>query len=144
MAHIATLGYISFGELGKMKLNLINAETAPKPVGSYSQALEVSGAKRFLYISGQVPQSIIDEEPIDFESQAKLVWSNVIAQLEVANMSIENLVKVTTYLSSREYRNKNREVREAILGDHLPALTVIVTGLFEEHWLIEIDAVAAA
>ncbi len=59
-------------------------------------------------------------------------------------MSVENLVKVTTYLSSLEHKKVNREVREAILGNHLPALTVIVAGIFEEHWLIEIDAVAAA
>ena len=127
-----------------MKLRPINADSAPKPVGPYSQALEVSGAQRFLYISGQVPDSAAGEDPVDFVSQANLVWSNVIAQLEAANMSIENLVKVTTYLSSREHKKANREVREAVLGNHLPALTVIVTGIFEEQWLIEIDAVAAA
>ncbi len=127
-----------------MKLNPINANSAPKPVGPYTQALEVSEAQRFLYISGQVPESITGEKSADFESQAKQVWSNVIAQLEAANMSIANLVKVTTYLSSRDHTKTNREVREAVLGSHLPALTVIVTGIFEEQWLIEIDAVAAA
>jgi len=127
-----------------MKLNPINADSAPKPEGPYTQALEVSEVQRFLFISGQVPESITSKHPIDFESQAKLVWRNLIAQLEAANMSIENLVKVTTYLAAREYREENREVREAILGNHLPALTVIITGIFEEQWLIEIDAVAVA
>ena len=79
-----------------MKLNTINADSAPKPVGRYSQALEVREAQCFLYISGQVPESILGDDPIDFESQANLVWSNIIAQLEAANMSIENLVKITT------------------------------------------------
>ena len=127
-----------------MKLNSINSDAAPKPVGPYSQALEVSEVKRFLFISGQVPESTNGEDPIEFEEQARLVWKNIIAQLEAADMSIENLVKVTTYLSSREHRKENREVREAILGNHLPALTVVLAGIFEEEWLIEIDAIAAA
>ena len=127
-----------------MKTNPINADSAPKPVGPYSQAFEVSDANRWLFISGQVPESITGETPVDFESQAQLVWGNIIAQLEAADMAIENLVKVTTYLSSRDYTKENRDVRDAILGDHLPALTVILAGIFEEQWLIEIEAIAAA
>ena len=126
-----------------MKLKAINAESAPKPVGPYSQALEVTEAKRFLFISGQIPESLTGDDPVDFDSQAKLTWQNVIAQLEAADMTVKNLVKVTTYLSSREYRVANREVRDAILGDHLPALTIIIAGIFEEEWFIEIEAIAA-
>jgi 2-iminobutanoate/2-iminopropanoate deaminase len=55
-----------------------------------------------------------------------------------------NLVKVTTFLSSREYAIANREVRNEVLGTHSPALTVIITGIFDEKWLLEIEAVAAA
>ncbi len=127
-----------------MKIVPINSDLAPKPVGPYSQALEVSDVKRFLFISGQVPESITGDNPAAFEEQAKLVWNNVIAQLEAADMSVENLVKVTTYLSSLEHKKENREIREAILGSHLPALTVVLAGIFEEQWLIEIEAIAAA
>jgi len=127
-----------------MKLKAINAKSAPQPVGPYSQALEVSEAKRFLFISGQVPESLTGEEALDFGAQARLTWSNVIAQLEAADMTIKNLVKVTTYLSSREHRAINRDVRDEILGDHLPALTVIMAEIFEEQWHIEIEAIAAA
>jgi hypothetical protein len=38
----------------------------------------------------------------------------------------------------------NREVRLRRLGGRQMALTVIVTGLFEEGWLVEIEAVAVA
>jgi 2-iminobutanoate/2-iminopropanoate deaminase len=30
-----------------------------------------------------------------------------------------------------------------VLGAHRPALTVIITGIFDEKWLLEIEAVAA-
>jgi hypothetical protein len=59
-------------------------------------------------------------------------------------MTISNLTKVTVFLSSREYAEANSRIRQEFLGDHNPALTVIITGIFDEAWLIEIDANAAA
>lgn len=126
-----------------MKLKALNAPAAPQPIGSYSQAIEVREASRFLFISGQVPETAGGEIPVDFKTQARLVWSNVLAQLEAAGMTITNLVKVTIFLSSREFARPNREVREEVLADHQPALTVIITGIFDELWLLEIEAVAA-
>jgi hypothetical protein len=38
----------------------------------------------------------------------------------------------------------NREIRQEVLGSHAPALTVIITGIFDEKWLLEIEATAAA
>jgi|SRR5215510_4213494 len=126
-----------------MILKALNASAAPQPIGSYSQAIEVREASRFLFISGQVPETAGGEIPVDFKTQARLVWSNVLAQLEAAGMTITNLVKVTIFLSSREFARPNREVREEVLVDHQPALTVIITGIFDELWLLEIEAVAA-
>ncbi len=127
-----------------MKLTAINADTAPEASGGYSQALEVRDAQRLVFISGQIPQTRAGEVPEDFRSQADLAWAHVRAQLEAADMSIANLVKVTTFLSSREFAIQNREVRQAALGNHAPALTVIITGVFDERWLLEIEAIAVA
>ncbi|MCW5658441.1 MAG: RidA family protein [Burkholderiaceae bacterium] len=127
-----------------MKLKAINASSAPQPAGGYSQALEVFGAQRLLFVSGQVPETAAGAVPPDFKAQAILAWANVRAQVEAAGMTMANLVKVTTFLSSREYALANREVRNEVLGSHSPALTVIITGIFDEKWLLEIEAVAAA
>jgi 2-iminobutanoate/2-iminopropanoate deaminase len=127
-----------------MRLKSINAATAPRPVGGYSQALEVQAPQRILFVSGQVPETRDGHVPADFRSQAKLAWSNVVAQLQAASMSIENLAKVTIFLSSREYTIPNREVRAEFLGQHSPALTVIITDIFDEKWLLEIEAYAVA
>jgi len=43
-----------------------------------------------------------------------------------------------------EHTPVNREVRQQVLGAHAPALTVIISGIFDERWLIEIEAIAAA
>jgi enamine deaminase RidA (YjgF/YER057c/UK114 family) len=127
-----------------MELTPINAETAPRPQAGYAQALAVEGAQRLLFISGQIPQTADGHVPADFVAQAELAWANVLAQLQAADMGFGNLVKVTTFLSSREYGLPNREVRARVLAGHTPALTVIITGIFDEQWLLEIEAIAAA
>jgi 2-iminobutanoate/2-iminopropanoate deaminase len=66
----------------------------------------------------------------------------VLAVLDSAGMSVANLVKVTIFLSDRQYRGANSRIRHEILGDHCPALSVIITGIYDESWLLEIEAVA--
>ena len=127
-----------------MTTNPINSASAPRPAGGYSQALEVVEPRRLLFVSGQVPEAADGRVPPGFRAQAELVWANVCVQLHAADMAVANLVKVTTFLSSREYAAENREVREAVLGPHAPALTVVVAGIFDERWLLEVEAVAAA
>src|SRR3989442_4529406 len=89
----------------------INSPVAPAAAGGYSQALEVQGVQRFLFISGQIPESVNGGVPEGFRAQARLVWANVLAQLEAAGMSINNLVNVTTFLSFPAYAMPNRQAR---------------------------------
>jgi 2-iminobutanoate/2-iminopropanoate deaminase len=127
-----------------MKTWEIDAPDAPKAAGGYAQAVEVEGAKRLLFISGQIPVTVAGEIPNGFEEQCRLVWRNVEAQLRTADMSLDNLVKTTTFLSDRAYAMANRAIRQDILGERSPALTVVLTGIFDERWLLEIEAIAAA
>lgn len=66
------------------------------------------------------------------------------AQLRAAGMGLQNLVKVTTFLADRRYTKENRAVRIEVLGELQPALTVIITGIYDKAWLVEIEAIAAA
>jgi 2-iminobutanoate/2-iminopropanoate deaminase len=127
-----------------LKAIVVSSTFAPAAAGGYSQAVQVEGARRLLFVSGQIPQTVAGETPSDFRAQAELVWANLRAQIEAADMTLANLVKVTIFLSSREYAEVNREVRQAVLGSHAPALTVIITGIFDPAWLLEIEAIAAA
>ena len=127
-----------------MDNRLINAPDAPQPLSNYTQGFEISGHKRLLFVSGQIPVSRDGQVPNDFPSQCRLAWRNVMAQLHAADMSIENLVKVTTFLADRQYGLVNREIRKEFLGNHRPATTVIVAGIFDQEWLIEVEAIAAA
>jgi 2-iminobutanoate/2-iminopropanoate deaminase len=127
-----------------MKLTKINSPKAPVPVGGYVQAMEVANAQRLLFISGQVPDTIEGTTPADFEEQARLIWRNLIAQLNAANMTLDNLVKITFFLSDRKYIDGYRKVRLEFLGTRTVAITTIITGIFDEKWLMEIEAIAAA
>ena len=52
-------------------------------------------------------------------------------------LKVGNLVRVTTYQATREHTIDNRQVSQAVLGEHAPALTVIIAGMFDARWLIE-------
>jgi len=121
----------------------INAPDAPQPGGGYSQAIRVDPGASLLFISGQIPVDSVGVVPADFAAQCRLVWRNVEAQLAAAGMGLANLVKVTTFLADRAYREENSAIRRVILGDHAPALTVIVCDIYDPAWLLEIEAVAA-
>lgn len=115
----------------------------PQP-RSYAQGALVTGADRTLFISGQVPEAPDGTVPEDFDAQCRQAWRNVLTVLKDAGMTERNLIKVTIFLSDRQFREANAQIRHEILGDHSPALTIIITGIYDEAWLLEIEAIAAA
>src|ERR1700689_551405 len=77
----------------------IHAPEAPAASGGYARAIEVEKPTRMPYLSGQIPTSAGGAVPDAFGEQCRLVWRNVEAQLHAADMTLDNLVKVTTFLS---------------------------------------------
>ena len=126
-----------------MNRETINARNAPAPRGGYSQAVKIEDFKTLLFISGQIPVSDDDKVPETFEDQARLVWRNIDAQLKAAGMSRADLVKVTTYLSDRHHATANREIRSDYLGAVTPAISVVICAIFDDKWMLEVEAIAA-
>ena len=127
-----------------MQTRSINAPGVPVPTTGYVQAREISGHSRTLFISGQTPVDADGKVPDGFEAQCRLVWRNVEAQLEAAGMTLDNLVMTRTYLADRSYGVANRAIRNEFLAGRDIALTVVIAGIFDEGWLLEMEAVAAA
>jgi 2-iminobutanoate/2-iminopropanoate deaminase len=71
----------------------LNANDAPPPVAAYTQAIEVAGVTRTLYISGQVGMRMDGTIPEDIVEQSRLAWQNLEAQLNAAGMTLDNLVR---------------------------------------------------
>lgn len=118
-------------------------DTVPRQVGNYTQGLEVAAGSRLLFVSGQIPVRSDGTVPDGFEAQCHAAWDNVLAVLESAGMGAQHLVKVTTYLTSRDQAEVNGRVRRERLGSVRPALTVVIAETFSPEWLLEIEAVAA-
>ena len=108
---------------------------------SYSQSVKITDWNELIFISGQVPEDDNEVVPEAFSDQCRL--ANIERQLNHGGMALDNIMKVTVFLSDRKYREENSKIRQEILGDISPALTIIITGIYEEKWLLEIEAIAA-
>ncbi|MBW8858479.1 MAG: RidA family protein, partial [Caulobacter sp.] len=95
-----------------------------------------------LFVSGQVPVDDDGASPDGFEAQCRLAWANLARRLAAAGMALTDLVKVDIFLSSRDHRAVNSAIRHEVLGGHSPAITIVVAEIFDESWLLEIDAIA--
>jgi 2-iminobutanoate/2-iminopropanoate deaminase len=118
-------------------------DSVPGPVGNYSLGLELPAGSRILFISGQIPETLSGEVPPAFEDQCNLVWDHILSIVRSAGMSETDLVKVTTFLTSRDHADANSRIRRERLGSHAPALTVVVAQTLDPRWLLEIEAMAA-
>lgn len=129
--------------MSAVTITQLDPAVLPEATGSYTHGTLVSGARRMVFVSGQVPWAGDDGKvPPDFDSQCRLTWRNVLAVLAEAGMGVTNLAKVTIYLSDRRYREANGRIRAEVLGGHRPALTIIITDIYSEDWLLEIEAIA--
>jgi len=118
-----------------MQIRSFNAPSAPQ--GFHAQVCAVEGATRLAFVSGQVPATAEGAVPESLAEQSRLIWRNIEAQLAEVGMSLDNVVKATTFLSDRKYAIENREIRNEVMGARTPAITVIICDLFDEAWLLE-------
>lgn len=77
---------------------IIFTEKAPAPIGPYNQAVLTGNT---LYTSGQIAINPATGELVtDFiETETKQVMENLKAVLEAANMTFENVIKSTIFIS---------------------------------------------
>jgi 2-iminobutanoate/2-iminopropanoate deaminase len=120
-----------------------NPATVHAPAGGYSLGVELTQHRRLLFISGQVPERTDGTVPDGFEAQCEQAWRNVMEVLAAAGLGVEHLVKLTTFLTDRNHVVTNRTIRCAMLGEHQPALTVVIVETVDSKWLLEIEAIAA-
>jgi len=121
----------------------IDAPDAPATKGAYAQAVQLSNFGELLFVSGQIPVDLDGAVPEAFADQCRLVWRNVEAQLRAAGMGLADIVKVTTFLADRAYAQENSAIRQEVLAGLTPALTIIIAGIYDPAWLLEIEVIAA-
>jgi 2-iminobutanoate/2-iminopropanoate deaminase len=127
----------------------MNSEISPRsiaaPAANYAHAMLVTNPARTLYTSGVVPTQLDGTVPQSLHEQVEVVWANIIAILAEAEMTVTDIVSITTYVIDGEPLNEVMAVRDRYLGDHRSASTLItVPALARPVWRIEISVVAAA
>lgn len=126
-------------------LRRLNPPDIAPPFSRYSQAVEAPGNWRWLYISGQVGVDRDGRLAEGFAAQAAQTFANLKSVLGAAGMGVHDLVKVTACITRPSDLLEYRAARDAALGDAAPASTLlVVAGLANADWLIEVEAVAAA
>ena len=117
------------------------------PTG-YTHALAVDGARRLIFVSGQVAR---DREGKliagNLEEQTRQVCKNLLAVLEAAGASAADVVKLTTFVVKLKPADRGivLGVRNEFFDPaRLPASSLIgVDALVEPKMLVEIEAIAA-
>jgi enamine deaminase RidA (YjgF/YER057c/UK114 family) len=128
-----------------MTLELINPEGLPTPP-TYTHVVIATGS-RMVFVAGQEPQ---DERgnlvgPGDLAVQARQVFGNVGRALAAAGARPEQVTKITIFVVDyrREHLPAIEAGRQALLGDHKPADTLVgVEALSHPDYLIEVEAIA--
>ncbi|MEH6415918.1 RidA family protein [Pseudomonas sp. CGJS7] len=119
----------------------MDADDSPAPPVAH----RIERGSRLLFISGQVPTDADGDTPERFSAQCRLAWRNLEAQLAAADMQLRHLVKVTVFLARRQDLRRERELRrERLLGVARPSVSVVIVGIYDEGWRIEIEAIALA
>lgn len=79
----------------------IHSDNAPAAIGTYSQAIR-SG--NFVFLSGQIPLDPATMEIVDgdFVARARRVFENLQAVAEAAGGTLDQIVKLTIYLTDLE------------------------------------------
>ncbi len=121
-------------------------DIAPPPA-NYAHAVLTTDATRWLHTSGVVPVAADGSVPEGVAAQAEVVWQNLLAILRAADMPLDNVVSVTTYVTSAvgDGLGSVMAARDAALeGRRVASTLVTVPALAQPAWLVEIALIAAA
>jgi enamine deaminase RidA (YjgF/YER057c/UK114 family) len=109
----------------------------------YVHAMEVRGASRFLFVAGTMGLDAEGRPGATLTEQLDLLWSNIRAILASAGMTVDNIVRLTSYLRDASSAEANAAARVEALGGRPVPTTAIVAETLVSDWLVEIEVIAA-
>ncbi len=112
------------------------------PTKGYSH---VAKAGNTLYIAGQVAQNVEGQlvGRGDFETQIRQAYTNLKSILEEVGGGLQNIVKMTTYLTHYNYIETYRAVRNEFFPEPCPPNTLlIIESLALPDYMVEVEAIA--
>ena len=125
-----------------MPKSIIFTQTAPAPIGPYSQGIRVEGS--LLFTAGQIPIDPKTGQVVegDIKVQTRQALRNLQAILEAGKSSLNDVVKTTIYLKDMDEFKAMNEVYSEFFNDQPPARTTVEVARLPRDTKIEIEAIA--
>ena len=116
----------------------VHTDKAPQAIGPYSQAMVVNG---MVYTSGQLgmgPDGVLKDTVVE---QAEQSIKNLIAVLEAAGSSIDNVVKTTVFLADINDFVAVNEVYGKYFTEPYPARSAVQVANLPKGGKVEIEVI---
>lgn len=124
-----------------MAKKIIYTQSAPDPIGPYSQAVFVNG---MLFVSGQIALDPFSGTLIldNIEKETNQVMENIQAILDAAEMDFSNVVKSSIFLSDMGNFPRVNEVYGKYFGENPPARETVEVAKLPRNVNVEISVIA--
>jgi reactive intermediate/imine deaminase len=120
----------------------IHTENAPSAIGTYSQAIQ-SG--NLIFMSGQIPLDPATMEIVDgdFAARARRVFENLKAVADTAGGSLDQIVKLTIYLTDLDNFATFNSVMGEYFNEPYPARAAVGVASLPKGVDVEAEAILA-
>jgi len=118
----------------------IHSDNAPAAIGPYSQAIQ---AGNLVFLSGQIPLVPATMEVVDgdFAARARQVFENLQAVAEAAGGNLNDIVKLTIFLTDLGNFATVNSVMESFFEQPFPARAAIGVASLPKGVDVEADAI---
>jgi 2-iminobutanoate/2-iminopropanoate deaminase len=127
--------------IGPAMKEVIYTESAPKPLGPYSQAVRVGN---MLFVSGQIPIDPKTGEVVrgGIKEQTRQVLENIKAVLEAAGYTLNDVAMAFVFLADMNMFPEFNEVYAQYFKEKPPARVTVQAARLPRDVLIEIAVIA--
>lgn len=124
-----------------MTKQIIHTADAPQAIGTYSQAIRVSGGDT-VYLSGQIGLEPISMQMANgIEAQIQQVFSNLKAVAAASGGSLNDIVKLNIFLTDLDHFALVNEIMASHFTQPYPARAAIGVKSLPRGALVEMDGV---
>ena len=125
-----------------MNNHIISTNKAPAAVGTYSQAVAVTGGTT-IYLSGQIPLVPETMEVVEggIEEQIHQVFMNLTAVCEESKGSLSDIVKLNIFLTDLNNFSTLNEIMSTYFSEPYPARAAIGVNELPKGVSVEMDGV---
>jgi reactive intermediate/imine deaminase len=124
-----------------MKKRTVQTSDAPQAIGTYSQAIRVSGGDT-VHVSGQIGLDPVSMDMVaGIEEQIHRVFLNLTAVAAESGGNLNDIVKLNVYLTDLGNFQKVNEIMASYITTPYPARAAIGVAALPRGALVEMDAV---